>query len=123
MPNKRQFNDDQVRDIRQSHLSSRELAHQYGVSHRTIINIRDRRTCKNVPDQLEEEFRNQYVIDDPLRFLASLPDGYCGARRQEYVTDKPSNRPLKARTAEKQAAGASASAALLFLPPEIRDEK
>ena len=83
MPSNRRFSDDQVREIRQSPLSARELAAQYEVSHPTILNIRDRRTYKNVPDHLgldllRPEVKSQYVLQEPLDFLRSLPDGCCG---------------------------------------------
>ena len=73
----RRFTDDQVRDIRQSPRSARELAEQYGVSHPTILNIRDSRTYKDVSDHLGPGLKNQYVLQDVVDFLAGLPDGYC----------------------------------------------
>lgn len=86
--NRRRFTDDQVREIRQSPLSARELADQYDVSHPTILNIRERRTYKNVPDHpgvnllepdlLRREVNGQYFLKDPLDFLMSVPGGYCG---------------------------------------------
>ena len=91
MTSRRQFTDDQVREIRQSHRSARELAEGHGVSHPTILNIRDRRTYKDVPDQLGMEIKNRYVLGDPLDFLAELPDGYCGtAVTASPIREKPS---------------------------------
>ena len=78
MSTRRLFTDDQVRDIRQSPLSARELAERYGVSHPTILNIRDRRTYRLVPDQLASASKNEYFYQDPLDFLRELPTGYCG---------------------------------------------
>ena len=77
MSTRRLFTDDQVRDIRQSPLSARELAEQYGVSHPTILNIRDSRTYKNVSDHLGPGLKNEYVIQDAVGFLSGLPGGYC----------------------------------------------
>jgi hypothetical protein len=78
MSTRRRFTEHQVRDIRQSPLSARELAEQYGVSHPTILNIRDWRTYKDVADHLGPGLKNQYVFQDVVDFLAGLPDGYCG---------------------------------------------
>ena len=83
MTSRRRFTDDEVRAIRQSPLSARELAAQHDVSHPTILNIRDRRTYKNVPDYLgldliRPEVGGQYVLEDPIAFLRTLPDGCCG---------------------------------------------
>ena len=78
MSTRRLFTDDQVRHIRQSSLSARELAEQYGVSHPTILNIRDSRTYKNVSDHSGPGLKNQYVLQDVVDFLAGLPGGYCG---------------------------------------------
>ena len=89
MPLSRLLTDDQVREIRQSHLSSRVLAREYDVSHPTILNVRDRRTYKNVPDHLGHGIKNQYVQGDPVPFLSSLPDGYCGTA----VTAPPIRQP------------------------------
>ena len=71
------FTDEQVREIRQSPLAARALAGKYGVSHPTIINIRERRTYKHVPDSMGKDLRNQYVIKDAQDFLAELPSGCC----------------------------------------------
>ena len=97
--NRRRFTDDQVREIRQSPLSARELAAQHGVSHPTILNIRDRRTYQDVsdhpgtdlgrPDPFKPELRGEYVFSDPLQFLYSIPDGYCGT----VVTAPLARRP------------------------------
>ena len=78
MSTRRRFTDDQVRDIRQSPLSARELAKQYRVSHQTILNIRDSRTYKDVSDHLGPGLKSQYVFQNVVDFLAGLPDGYCG---------------------------------------------
>ena len=83
MPPNRRFTDDEIREIRQSPLSARELAKQSEVSHPTILNIRERRTYKNVPDHLgldllQPEVKGQYVLEDPLGFLDRLPNGSCG---------------------------------------------
>lgn len=78
MPRARRFTDDQIRDIRLSPLSARELAQQYDASHPTILDIRSRRTYKDVPDHVGAGIRNQFVLADALSFLAELPDGYCG---------------------------------------------
>jgi len=89
MPFARVLTDDQVRTIRRSPLSARELAAEYDVSHPTILNVRDRRTYKDVPDHVGPDIRNQYVRGDPLHFLSSLPDDYCGTA----VTAPPVHRP------------------------------
>ena len=78
MSTKRRFNDDEIREIRQSPRSARDLAERHGVSHPTILNIRDRRTYKDVPDHLGPGLKNQYVLGDVLSFLHRLEDGYCG---------------------------------------------
>lgn len=112
MTSRRRFSDDEVRKIRQSPLSARELAAQYDVSHPTILNIRERRTYKNVPDHLGPDLlgpdrfgsgaKGQYVLDDPVRFLSALPDGYCGTavtappvRRRPFVIGRSSGWTLK----------------------------
>ena len=71
------FTEDQVREIRQSPLAARALAVKYGVTHPTIINIRERRTYKHVPDSVGTDLRNQYVIKYAQDFLAELPSGCC----------------------------------------------
>ena len=83
MSSSRRFTDDQVREIRQSPLSARALAARYDVSHPTILNIRERRTYKNVPDHLRldllrPEAQGQYVLQEPVDFLLRVPDGSCG---------------------------------------------
>lgn len=78
MPTRKRFTDDEIREIRLSPQSARELAQQYDVSHPTILNIRDRRTYKYVPDHPGPGLKNQFVIQDVPEFLAGLPDGYCG---------------------------------------------
>ena len=88
MPRARRFTDDQIREIRQSPLSARELAQQYDASHPTILSIRDRRTYKDVPDHLGPGIKNQYFLQEALPFLVELPDGYCGTA----VTSPPIRR-------------------------------
>lgn len=88
MPRARRFTDDQVRTIRHSPLSARALAQQYGVSHPSILDIRDWRTYKDVPDHVGPGIKNQYVLADAVSFLAELPSGYCGTA----VTSPPVRR-------------------------------
>ena len=88
MPRERRFTDGQIREIRQSPLSARELAGRYDASHPTILSIRDRRTYKDVPDHLGPGIKNRYVLQEALPFLAELPDGYCGTA----VTSPPIRR-------------------------------
>ena len=91
MSTRRLFTDDQVRDIRQSPLSARELAEQYGVSHPTILNIRDSRTYRDVSDHLGPGLKNEYVIQDALEFLYEVPNGYCGtAVASPPIREQPS---------------------------------
>ena len=78
MPTRKRFTDDEIREIRLSPQSARYLAQRYDVSHPTILNIRDRRTYKQVPDHLGADLKNKFVIHDAVEFLAELPDGYCG---------------------------------------------
>ena len=78
MPTRKRFTDDEIREIRLSPQSARYLAQRYDVSHPTIMNIRDRRTYKQVPDHLGADLKNKFVIHDAVEFLAELPDGYCG---------------------------------------------
>lgn len=77
MPFPRRFSDDDIRTIRQSPRSARDLARDYEVTHATILNIRERRTYKHVPDHLGAELNNTYFIAEALPFLKQLPDGYC----------------------------------------------
>lgn len=88
MPRARRFTDDQIRAIRQSPLSARELAQRYDASHPTILDIRSRRTYKDVPDHVGPGIKNQYVLTDAISFLADLPNGYCGTA----VTSPPIRR-------------------------------
>ena len=77
MSSRRLFTDDAVRAIRQSPLPARTLAKEYGVSHPTILNIREQRTYKHVPDGVGVGLKNQYVITDAQDFLYKLPSGCC----------------------------------------------
>ena len=90
MPRARRFTDDQIRDIRQSPLSARELAQRYDASHPTILDIRSRRTYKDVPDHVGSWSKNKYVLADAVSFLADLPNGYCGTA----ITSPPIRRRL-----------------------------
>ena len=83
----RLFTDDEVRQIRESESSASALAREYGVSHPTILNIRNRRSYKHVfgyghyGDVVDHAGfggpRDLYIRQDALSFLKSLPDGYC----------------------------------------------
>ena len=88
MPFVGRFTDDEVRAIRQSPRSARDLAREYGVTHATILHIRERRTYKQVPDHQGHGPRNEYCIGDGLEFLRGLPGGYC----ETVVASVPSNR-------------------------------
>ena len=88
MPRARRFTNDQILAIRQSPLSARELAQHYDVSHPTILDIRDRRTYKDVADDVGPGIKNQYLLADATSFLAELPNDYCGTA----VTSPPIRR-------------------------------
>ena len=95
MPFQRRFTDDEVREIRQSPRSARDLAKQHGVTHATILNIRGRRSYKHVPDRShygpnsDHGPNNEYVTADGLLFLQTLGEGYC----ETVVTSGPQRRP------------------------------
>ena len=89
MPFTPKLTDDQVREIRHSQASARALAERYGVTHPTILNVRERRTYNHVPDETIGPFydqpNNEFVTADALEFMATLPDGYC----ETVVTSAP----------------------------------
>ena len=86
----RKLTDEQVRKIRSSHESARALAERYGVSHPTILHVREGSTYSHVTDDEDDPIvggihNNAYVLDDTLDFLSGLPDGYC----RTVVTSPP----------------------------------
>ena len=103
MTHSRKLTDEQVREIRRSQESARALAERYGVSHPTILNVREGSTYSHVTDDEDDPIvggiHNAYVLADALDFLRGLPDGYC----RTVVTSPPeavrpfSVHPLSAR--------------------------
>ena len=78
MPFSQKLTEEQVREIRLSPLSARKISKQYGVSHPTILNIRDGRTYKSIGAPPAPGTKNIYVNRRPLEFLEELPSGICG---------------------------------------------
>lgn len=89
MVNSRKLTDEQVREIKRSRESARALAERYGVSHPTILNVRDGTTYSHVTDDEADPvvggLHNAFFLEDGLHFLRSLPDGYC----RTVVTSPP----------------------------------
>ena len=77
----RKLTDEQVREIRHSGESARALAERYGVSHPTILKVREGSTYSHVTDDDDDPivggYHNAYVLADARDFLTGLPDGYC----------------------------------------------
>ena len=77
----RKLTDEQVREIRRSGESARALAERYGVSHPTILKVREGSTYSHVTDDDDDPivggYHNAYVLADARDFLRGLPDGYC----------------------------------------------
>ena len=77
------FTPDEIREIRSSRAPARVVAQKYGVSHPTILRIRDRLTYKHVPDHPDsgdtgqDSGKNLYLRMKALDLLGSLPSGYC----------------------------------------------
>ena len=82
------FTDAEIREIRQSPRSARDLAKHYNVTHPTILNVLDRRTYKHVPDHVGSGPNNEYAVAHAGTFLRGLPSGYC----ETVVTSPPVNR-------------------------------
>ena len=81
---KRKLGEDQVREIRKSQASLRELAGRFHVSLPTILNVKRRRTYKDVPDHSDDPLDSHlilatdlYLRKEALDFLKSLPTGSC----------------------------------------------
>ena len=89
MVNSRKLTDEQVREIKRSREPARALAERYGVSHPTILNVRDGNTYSHVTDDEDDpvvgEDHNAFILADGLDFLQNLPDGYC----RTVVTSPP----------------------------------
>ena len=77
----RKLTDGQVREIRRSVESARALAERYGVSHPTILKVREGSTYSHVTDDDDDPvvggYHNAYFLTDAWDFLRGLPDGYC----------------------------------------------
>ena len=101
---KTRFTGDEIREIRRSATSARQLAKIYGVSHPCILNIRARRTYKHVPDYSGEEYPsldiglNLYTRMNALDLLKSLPAGYCPT----IVTSPPRRISYHLRSREER---------------------
>ena len=81
MISRRKLTDDQIRDIRQSQEPARVLAERHGVTHPTILNVREGRTYKHVRDEplvpALDWSPGEYHVCDAMEFLTRLPDGAC----------------------------------------------
>jgi hypothetical protein len=81
MISRRKLTDDQVRDIRQSQEPARVLAERHGVTHPTILNVREGRTYKHVRNEplvsALDWNPGEYYVSDAMEFLTRLPDGAC----------------------------------------------
>ena len=94
----RKLTDEQVREIRRSGEPARVLAERYGVSHPTILNVREGNTYSRVADDDDDPVvagcHNSYFLADAQDFLRKLPDGYC----RTVITSPPgAARPSSAR--------------------------
>ena len=84
MPLPRKLSDHQVRAIRRSGLSSTQAAAKYGVSPKTIRNIRDKSTYEDVPvrppvpPDAHHRFDKKYETGDVVQLLEEVPEGYAG---------------------------------------------
>ena len=102
MVSKRKLTNEEVREIRRSQASARELARRYGVTHPTILNVREGRTYSHVSDEavvpeLSEywethrpnaDLAQYHVVGDVREFLARVPAGAC-----ETVLVSPPQHP------------------------------
>ena len=78
---RRKLTDDQVRDIRRSREPARLLAQRHGVTHPTILNVREGRTYKHVRHEpflpALDWSPGEYHVCDAMEFLTRLPNGAC----------------------------------------------
>lgn len=105
MVSTRKLTDEQVREIKRSRESARALAERYGVSHPTILNVRDGNTYAHVTDDGDDpvvgDLHNAFVFADGLDFLHALPDGYC-----RTVVTSPPEPDLPPSVRQREARGA-----------------
>ena len=97
---RRKLTADQVMAIAASAESGRALGQRYGVSNRTISEIRTGRRYKSVRRPIQD---NSYLVGDALKRMKALPDGYCPT----IVTSPPYNvgaamTPLKYRNWQRR---------------------
>ena len=71
---RRKLTADQVMPIAASRATGRALAQRYGVSTRTISEIRTGRRYKSVRRPIQD---NSYLEGDALTRMKALPDGFC----------------------------------------------
>ena len=81
---KRKLDAEQVREIRASQASLRELAERFRVSPPTILNVKQWRTYKDVPDHPDDpmepglvQSQDLYLRMEALDLLKRLPTGWC----------------------------------------------
>ena len=81
---RRKLTADQVEGIATSTESSRALGQRYGVSNRTISEVRTGRRHASVRRPIQD---NTYLVGDALKRMKALPDGFCPT----IVTSPPYN--------------------------------
>lgn len=108
MVSRRKLSDDQVRDIRGSREPVRVLAERHGVTHPTILSVREGRTYKNVRDEpflpALDWNPGEYHVCDAMEFLRRLPDGGCATvvvSPPEYEAWNPGKESRDADVAER----------------------
>ena len=120
MVSSRKLTEDQVREIKRSRESARALAERYGVSHPTILNVRDGTTYSHVTHDEDGpvvgDLHNAFVIADGLDFLHNLPDGYC-----RTVVTSPPEPDLPPSGRQREASGADAQLSRLDYMDEQRE--
>ena len=83
MPQPRKLTHDEVREIRRSGLSQERAGRKYGVDRKTIRNIRQGATYRDVPDRKPTDpdahllLGRKYLVGDALELLEEVPDGYA----------------------------------------------
>ena len=89
-----------MRQVRQSRRTVRALAEQYGVSFAAIQKIRDRRSYKYVPDDLDQALGTQLEMhpdSDSKEGESPADDVVCGMRPAEgldaYESDRSDSKP------------------------------
>ena len=98
---RRKLTADQVMAIAASRATGRALAQRYGVSTRTISEIRNGRRYKSVRRPIQD---NSYLEGDALTRTKALPDGFCPTvvMAPPYTEHDDAMTPLKYRNWQRR---------------------